>query len=143
MKLDADLSFAADYFSRLLAAFEADPHLGMASGTCYERDGATWRQRHVTGGHVWGASRAYRRRCLEDVQPLESGLAWDGIDELKAAVKGWRTTTCVDLPFYHHRPEAARETVSDRGLARDRFDVVLHGLPVQLPHSPNAAPRSS
>ena len=109
VKLDADLSFSADYFSRLLAAFEADPRLGMASGTCYESDGAAWRQRHVTGGHVWGASRAYRRQCLEDVQPLESGLAWDGIDELKAAVNGWRTTTCVDVPFYHHRPEAARE----------------------------------
>ena len=99
VKLDADLSFSPDYFARLLGAFEADPLLGMASGTCYEqRRQRSWRQRHVTDGHVWGASRAYRRRCLEDVQPLESGLAWDGIDELKAAVKGWRTTTCVDAP---------------------------------------------
>ena len=109
VKLDADLSFAPDYFARLLAAFEADPLLGMASGTCYENDGTLWRQRHVTDGHVWGASRAYRRRCLEDVQPLEAGLAWDGIDELRAAVKGWHARTCVDLPFYHHRAEGARE----------------------------------
>ena len=85
VKLDADVSFETDYFARLLGAFEADPLLGMASGTCYEREGGSWRQRHVTRGHVWGASRAYRRACLEDVLPLESGLAWDGIDELKAA----------------------------------------------------------
>lgn len=110
VKLDADLSFETDYFARLLGEFEADPLLGMASGTCYERVGGSWRQRHVTRGHVWGASRAYRRECLEDVLPLESGLAWDGIDELKAVVKGWHAKTCVELPFYHHRPEAARES---------------------------------
>ena len=114
VKLDADVSFAPEYFSQLLGAFEADPRLGMASGTCYEQDGGSWRQRHVTNGHVWGASRAYRRGCLEDVLPLESGLAWDGIDELKAAVRGWDAKTCVELPFYHHRPEAARES-SRRG----------------------------
>jgi poly-beta-1,6-N-acetyl-D-glucosamine synthase len=110
VKLDADVSFSPDYFAQLLGAFEADPSLGMASGTCYEQESGSWRQRHVTEGHVWGASRAYRRRCLEDVLPLESGLAWDGIDELKAAVKGWRTTTLATLPFYHHRAEAARES---------------------------------
>ncbi len=110
VKLDADVSFAPDYFERLLTAFATNPMLGMASGTCYERQAGDWRQRHVTAGHVWGASRAYRRPCLEDVQPLEAGLAWDGIDELRAAVKGWRATTLVELPFYHHRPEAARES---------------------------------
>jgi biofilm PGA synthesis N-glycosyltransferase PgaC len=109
VKLDADVSFEPDYFERLLAAFVGDPRLGMASGTCFEEIGGQWRQRHVTRGHVWGASRAYRRACLEDVLPLESGLAWDGIDELRAAVNGWSTTTLVDLPFRHHRPEAARE----------------------------------
>jgi glycosyltransferase involved in cell wall biosynthesis len=109
VKLDADVSFEPDYFETLLAAFVDDPALGIASGTCYEVIGGEWRQRHVTRGHVWGASRAYRRECLEDVLPLESGLAWDGIDELRAAVNGWRTQTLVDLPFRHHRPEAARE----------------------------------
>lgn len=109
VKLDADVSVDPDYFERLLDAFDRDEQLGMASGTCFEVIGGEWRQRHVTKGHVWGASRAYRRRCLQDVLPLESGLAWDGIDELRAAVKGWRTTTLVDLPFRHHRPEAARE----------------------------------
>jgi glycosyltransferase involved in cell wall biosynthesis len=109
VKLDADVSFAPDYFERLLAAFESDPTLGIASGTCWEQIRGEWRQRHVTKGHVWGAARGYRRECLEQVLPLETGLAWDGIDELRAAVKGWRTTTLTDLPFRHHRPEAARE----------------------------------
>jgi glycosyltransferase involved in cell wall biosynthesis len=109
VKLDADVSFDPDHFERLLAHFDQDPELGMASGSCWELAHGSWRQRHVTRGHVWGAVRAYRRACLEAVLPLETGLAWDGIDELRAAVKGWRTTTLVDLPFYHYRPEAARE----------------------------------
>ena len=109
VKLDADVSFAGDYFERLMSAFADDPQLGMASGTCYELEVGAWQQRHVTGDHVWGASRAYRRACLDDVWPLEDNLAWDRVDEVKAALAGWRTATLTDLPFYHHRPEGARE----------------------------------
>ena len=67
VKLDADISIEPDYFERLVTAFAADDQLGIASGTCYERDEGEWTQRHVTGDHVWGATRAYRRLCLEDV----------------------------------------------------------------------------
>jgi biofilm PGA synthesis N-glycosyltransferase PgaC len=109
VKLDADISMEADYFERLVAAFSADEQLGIASGTCYERDQGEWTQRHVTGDHVWGATRAYRRLCLEDVSPLEERLGWDGIDEIKAALRGWRTRTFLDLPFFHHRREGERE----------------------------------
>jgi glycosyltransferase involved in cell wall biosynthesis len=109
VKLDADISMEADYFERLVAEFSADEQLGIASGTCYERDQGEWTQRHVTGDHVWGATRAYRRLCLEDVSPLEERLGWDGIDEIKAALRGWRTRTFLDLPFFHHRREGERE----------------------------------
>lgn len=109
VKLDADVSMQSDYFGRLVGAFESDPELGIASGTCYERTGGNWEQRHVTGAHVWGASRAYRRECLEVVSPLEERLGWDGIDEIKAALNGWRTRTLLELPFYHHRREGERE----------------------------------
>ena len=37
VKLDADVSLEPDYFERLLAAFAADPQLGIASGTCFEQ----------------------------------------------------------------------------------------------------------
>jgi poly-beta-1,6-N-acetyl-D-glucosamine synthase len=109
VKLDADVSFRPDYFRRLLHEFESDPRLGIASGSCYERVDGVWRQRHVTAGHVWGATRAYRWPCFQDVQPLEESLSWDGIDEVRAAVRGWVTRTLRDLPFRHHRREAERE----------------------------------
>jgi biofilm PGA synthesis N-glycosyltransferase PgaC len=109
VKLDADCSFASTYFEHLLARFEEDPSLGIASGTCYEHDGHAWRPWYVTEGHVRGATRVWRLACLRSVLPLEERLGWDGVDELKAATLGWRTRSFLDLRFYHHRPFAARE----------------------------------
>lgn len=109
VKLDADTSFEPGYFSRLLAEFGADPTLGMASGTCHELEDGEWRERHVTGSTVWGASRCYRRECLASVLPLEQRMGWDGVDEFRANARGWTTRTFKDLPFRHHRREGERD----------------------------------
>jgi hypothetical protein len=108
-KVDADISFEADYFERLLAVFEEDPSIGIASGTCLEVDEGEWRPRFQTGGMIWGAARGYRWDCLQDVLPLEQRMGWDGLDVAKANALGWTTTALLDLPFYHHRAEASRE----------------------------------
>jgi glycosyltransferase involved in cell wall biosynthesis len=109
VNLDADVSLDPDYFERLLARFEADPTLGIASGSAYELVDGEWVQRFATRGTVWGATRAYRRACLEAVSPLEERLGWDGLDELAATARGWQTATFLDLPFRHHRPVGARD----------------------------------
>jgi hypothetical protein len=36
-------------------------------------------------------------------------MGWDGVDELKARSRGWRTETLADLPFLHHRREGERD----------------------------------
>jgi glycosyltransferase involved in cell wall biosynthesis len=121
VKLDADTSFEPGYFERLLAEFAADPSLGMASGTCHELESGEWRERHVTGSTVWGASRCYRRECLEDVLPLEQRMGWDGVDEFRANARGWKTRTFKDLPFRHHRREGERDGARHRArLAQGR-----------------------
>jgi biofilm PGA synthesis N-glycosyltransferase PgaC len=109
LKLDADVSFDADYLSRLVQAFADDPSLGIASGTCLELEDGEWEPQAVTGDHVRGATRAYRRECLEDVMPLEERVGWDTIDELKATVLGWQTRIVGDLTFRHHRSVGARD----------------------------------
>lgn len=109
LKLDADVSVAPEYFERLLGKFAADPALGIASGTCYERRGDRWRAYPVRPGHVRGATRAWRWECFLEVGPLEQRLGWDVVDALKANVRGWRTTSFADLHFYHHRPLGARD----------------------------------
>jgi hypothetical protein len=103
------VSFEPEYFERLLGSFAADERLGIASGTLLELHRDDWRARHQTGTTVWGASRAYRWDCLQDVLPLEERLGWDGIDEFKANVRGWRTATLPEPSFRHHRPEGQRD----------------------------------
>ncbi len=115
VKLDADVSFGSGYFAAQLDAFGRDPRLGISSGACLEpREDGSWLAARVTRGHVRGAVRAYRRECLEEIGPLEERMGWDGIDELKAQVRGWHTSTIPDLRFHHHRPLGFRE----RGPAR-------------------------
>jgi hypothetical protein len=109
IKIDADVDFDSDYCELLVARFAADAKLGIASGTCYEREGGHWVRRTKATTTVWGASRAYRWDCLPDVMALEPRMGWDGLDELSVQLRGYRTETCVSLPFRHHRPEGGRE----------------------------------
>jgi glycosyltransferase involved in cell wall biosynthesis len=109
VSVDADVSMGPEYFARLLARFDADPSLGIASGSAFELRRGRWQQRFVTGSTVWGASRAYRWECLQQLLPFEERMAWDGVDELKANALGWRTTAFEDIPFLHHRREGERD----------------------------------
>jgi glycosyltransferase involved in cell wall biosynthesis len=109
VKLDADTSFQPDHFDRLVAEFERDPRLGMASSTCWEQEEGEWRPQHVTREHVRGAVRAYRRGCLRDVMPLEPRMGWDTIDEVKAQLRGWKTRSISGIPVYHHRVTGERD----------------------------------
>jgi poly-beta-1,6-N-acetyl-D-glucosamine synthase len=109
VNLDADVSIEPNYFERLVAAFVDDPRLGIAGGSGFELEAGVWRQQFATRGTVWGATRAYRWDCLQDVWPLEERLGWDGLDELQATVRGWKTATLLDLPFRHHRRVGQRD----------------------------------
>jgi biofilm PGA synthesis N-glycosyltransferase PgaC len=132
VKLDADITMEADYFERLLSAFAEDPALGMASGSAYVKDNGGWRQQYMTRTSVWGASRAYRWACLQDVLPLEERMGWDGIDEFKANVRGWTTGTIHDLPFRHHRLEGQRD--GSRRAAWEAQGSVSHYMGYRIPY---------
>lgn len=109
VKLDADLSFPPEHFEGLLAAFAAEPRLGIAGGVCWEEVGGVWKPQFATRDHVRGAARAYRRACLDDVLPLAERMGWDGVDELKAQTRGWRIRSLPELPIRHHRALGGRE----------------------------------
>jgi glycosyltransferase involved in cell wall biosynthesis len=109
VKLDADVSMEQDYFERLLGFFGSELRLGIASGACFEQTPDGWAETFVTGQHVRGAARAYRRECLEAVWPLEERMGWDSLDALKANVLGWETRLLRDLRFFHHRRVGERD----------------------------------
>lgn len=109
IKMDADIDFDTDYAERLLVHFQAEPDLGLASGTCYEREGGQWVRRTKAETTVWGASRAYRWDCIDELAHLEARMGWDGLDELRLHLRGYRTATLLELGFRHHRREGGRE----------------------------------
>lgn len=109
MKIDADTSFEPDYLGRLADRFAECPDLGIAGGVCYELEDGSWVPRSVLPTHPRGASRAYRRDCLDTVMTLESRMGWDGLDEAKARLLGFRSETVTDLAFRHHRQTGGRE----------------------------------
>ena len=108
--VDADVSFGPEYFERLMEKFAADPRLGMASGGRHEFTRGEWRRHNPTGSTtVEGQCRAYRWACLPDVLPLQDAMNWDGIDAIKANLKGWTTRTFFDFGYKHHRTMGTRD----------------------------------
>jgi biofilm PGA synthesis N-glycosyltransferase PgaC len=129
-KLDADVTLPSDYFEQIVAAFAADRSLGLASGTRCERDSGRWEPRHLTGSAVAAQCRTYRWRCWEQLQPLEPRLGWDGVDEARAVVKGWRTRVVAGLYFRHHRPMGHRDGSRWRG--REAEGIAAHYMGYRL-----------
>lgn len=119
VKLDADVSFDPEFFAGILAAFDADDRLGIASGTCLERRNGAWREWVLPGDAVWGPTRSYRRACLEIVLPLDDSTGYAAIDVTKAHLAGFHVRTIRELSFKHHRPEGTGEGSKWRSWIRE------------------------
>jgi glycosyltransferase involved in cell wall biosynthesis len=104
-KLDGDLSFGPSYFAECFAHFDRDPKLGLGGGIICN-DSANGLVEEYTGDppfHVRGATKIYRRACWEAIGGLIRAPGWDGLDEIKANMLGWRTDSFRDLKVNHHR----------------------------------------
>jgi len=103
VKLDADLSFASDYFQRCFEAFETNPRLGICGGTvCHQQNGTLLPER-CPAFHVRGATKIYRRKCWDDIGGLPRITGWDTVDEVKANMLGWQTASLPHVKIVHHR----------------------------------------
>jgi poly-beta-1,6-N-acetyl-D-glucosamine synthase len=120
VKLDGDLSFAADYFEKCFAHFRKDPKLGIGGGDIHHSIDGELKVELNPRFHVRGATKIYRRACWDAIGGLWPASGWDTIDEVKANMLGWRTYSFTDLHLLHHR-----FTGSEDGLVRDR---VKHGM---------------
>lgn len=103
--LDADISFAPDYFARVLSRFAADPALGIAGGMVHSNTGTRFVSQDVALDSVAGAVQLFRRRCFEEVGGYLE-LPCGGIDsaaEIIARMKGWQVRTFPELQVLEHR----------------------------------------
>lgn len=131
--MDADISFAADYFDFLLQKFASNERLGVA-GTPFVEHGVHYDYRFTNIDHVSGACQLFRRGCFEAIggyQPIKGG-GIDWVAVTTARMKGWQTRTFTEKSCVHHRPIG---TGSARGKLRAIYrhgqkDYYLGGHPL-------------
>jgi len=105
VKLDVDLILPPDYFEELLARFEKDDKLGIASGVYLEFWDGKWVAVAMPPYHAAGASKMMRRECFEQIDGYCPEIGWDTVDEIRARARGWDTRHFTDLTFQHLRQE--------------------------------------
>jgi len=120
--LDADISFDAGYYKKLLSIFRANPQLGVAGGEIFERQGGGFQPRFGNSEeNVAGAIQLFRRRCFEDIGcrfiPLQHG-GHDFVANAMARKEGWEVRSITGLPVYHHRPTGSVGTTQWRAWFR-------------------------
>ena len=71
-------------------------------------------------GHTLGATKVYRRSCFEEIGGSIPSMGWDGIDEIKARMKGWDARPLRELIFVHHRPEGMASGLLASGVERGK-----------------------
>ncbi|HTV04891.1 MAG TPA: glycosyltransferase family A protein [Acidobacteriaceae bacterium] len=115
VKLDGDLSFSPDYFERCFQHFDAEPRLGIGGGEIYHNLSIGLTLEKNPRFHVRGATKIYKRACWEAIGGLWPAPGWDTIDEAKANMLGWKTSSFEELRLVHYRLTGSAE-----GLLRDR-----------------------
>lgn len=118
--LDADITLSDDYYEQIMARFEADPKLGVASGI-YENF-VNGRLQKVLNDRrsTPKAIQVFRRECFEQIGgyvPLAHG-GEDTCACVMARMAGWRSWSFPELKVVHHRPTGTGGT---RGVLRARF----------------------
>lgn len=104
--LDADITFAPDYFHFLMTRFAEIPDLGVAGTPFVEGDSQVYDYRYTNIEHVSGACQLFRRRCFEAIGgyiPIRGG-GIDWVAVTSARMKGWKTRTFTEKTCLHHRP---------------------------------------
>ena len=118
--LDADIRMAADYFEKLLAAFQADPALGLAGGLAVD---VGTRPSFLRLHDVAGAVQFFRRECFEAIGklfPIPEG-GWDALTNVCARMRGYKTATLPHLVVDHLKPR----NISEGGLMRRAWQLGL------------------
>ncbi len=116
--LDADVSFAPDYYESVIRRFEEEERLGIAGGVILELIGGSFRKQ-ISGLHsIAGAVQLFRRECFEQIGgfvPIRFG-GEDSVAEVMARMKGWDVRAFNELEVYHHR-----RVSGSAGLLKARF----------------------
>jgi len=130
VKLDGDLSFEPAFFERVFSHMAENPRVGITSAISHICSGGELVEEKSSEGHTLGACKVYRRECFEEIGGLVPAMGWDGIDEIKARMKGWDAYPVPGLRVIHLRPEgqAAGTFASGKERGRGSYFMGYHPL---------------
>lgn len=130
VRMDGDLIFPPDFFTRLFAEFERDPSLGIASGVCHVHERGGLREEKHPGFHTRGPMKVYRSQCYLDIDGIDHLGGWDTIDEIRANMRGWRTRSLPALKIIHQRrtQTASGALRGRRNMGRVAYRIGYHPL---------------
>ncbi len=116
-KFDGDLEFPPDTIEQICRAFRENPELGITGGSRFERisPSAPLKELIVPDDYVCGIDKFYRRECFEEIGGLICRAGWDGVDTIKANMKGWKTGQLKTLKVVHLK---ATGTAKGEGLKK-------------------------
>jgi biofilm PGA synthesis N-glycosyltransferase PgaC len=103
--LDADITFDADYYERIMNRFEQYPQLGIAGGIVEDLN-AKGRKGTFYGDGVGCAVHFFRRQCYEGIGgylPMRYG-GEDTIAETMTRMQNWQVRTFPEIVVSHLRP---------------------------------------
>ena len=130
VKLDADLSFSADYFESCFAEFDQDLRLGIGGGGIYHEEAGELKLERNPRFHVRGATKIYRRECWDALGGLLRAPGWDTVDELKANMLGWTSRTFPDLRLSHYRFTGAADGAWRDSIKNGRANYITGYHPI-------------
>ena len=126
--LDADVTFAVDYFEAILERFRSNPKLGIGGGLILELVGNRFVKQRTSLNSVGGPIQLFRRQCYEALGgflPMRTGGV-DAAAEIGARMHGWEVQTFPEIQVHHHRRvSTGNKTVFGERFKRGRTNYLL------------------
>lgn len=132
VKLDGDIEFGSEFFERAFNYFSSVPNLGISSGFSSIKVNNRWIEEKSVKDHTLGATKIYKKECFDDIGGLLEAMGWDGIDEIKARMLGWKAKPVPALFFKHLRREGKATGLFTSGLERGKGSYYMGYHPAYL-----------
>jgi len=102
-KIDSDMSLPPDYFENIFTRFSEVDGLGIASGSCFLIENGKKSKEEVALGHTRGGLKTYKLECFNEIGGIREVDGWDGIDNITAQMKNWKTRSFDEIAVHHQR----------------------------------------
>lgn len=105
--LDADTVLEKNYFEKLLAEFEKDNSIGIASGGIYYETEGKLSLEVTSKSLPRGTGRVWRKECFFETGGYQVEPSPDSISNIKAIMRGWQLIQYADVVQIQKRKTSA------------------------------------